>query len=288
MVGDVLVSSSTAGRSGGAAYVDGTMTMAQSRVDIGNCSAGDTGGGLYMSDLIGDAVNMSNCSAAAMGGCIRVKQSLKLDEAVLAGCAASAGNAVASTGDVHIGNLSLLGGETEQSRNYFSVGGSLRLGTMTCDDTPECEVSSQEAEPQVNTTDFSQVLHCPNPAACPEHVLTAPVPLDPPSYSLYCQKGYEGPACSRCSSGYGRSDGSVLVCVKCSESTQQLVRHAAQYALKDVALFAVAAHGVLSAKAEKKNSAVYLNQLLAFATVSSAALSLGGEAKGLAHRSYNT
>ena len=53
-----------------------------------------------MSDLIGDAVNMSNCSAAAMGGCIRVKQSLKLDEAVLAGCAASAGNAVASTGDV--------------------------------------------------------------------------------------------------------------------------------------------------------------------------------------------
>ncbi|CAJ1436386.1 unnamed protein product, partial [Effrenium voratum] len=331
---DVLVSSSTAGRSGGAAYVDGTMTMAQSRVDIFNCSAGDTGGGLCMSDLIGDAVNMSNCSAAAMGGCIRVKQSLKLDEAVLAGCAASAGNAVASTGDVHIGNLSLLGGETEQSGNYFSVGGSLRLGTMTCDDTPECEVSSQEDVPQVasvarcplgagrdkksssvgctrcrpgtmllqpkpdaacipcpelaeecrpshvklqqgitvNTTDFSQVLHCPNPAACPEHVITAPVPLDPPSYSLYCQKGYEGPACSSCSSGYGRSDGSVLVCVKCSESTQQLVRHAAQYALKDVALFAVAAHGVLGAKAEKKNSAVYLNQLLAFATVSSAAL----------------
>ena len=134
------------------------------------------------------------------------------------------------------------------------------------------------------------MLHCPNPAACPEHVITAPVPLDPPSYSLYCQKGYEGPAplgqedsnpckpgskgrklfpfrvgaihqetmkwflvpgmsedfplnggqpqkgfacstglpglwcqlcaslacrarCSSCSSGYGRSDGSVLVCV---------------------------------------------------------------------------
>ncbi|CAJ1331922.1 unnamed protein product, partial [Effrenium voratum] len=105
--------------------------------------------GLWMSDLIGDAVNMSNCSAAAMGGCIRVKQSLKLDEAVLAGCAASAGNAVASTGDVHIGNLSLLGGETERGRNYFSVAGSLHLGTMTCDDTPECEVSSQAAVPQV-------------------------------------------------------------------------------------------------------------------------------------------
>ena len=37
--------------------------------------------------------------------------------------------------------------------------------------------------------------------------------------------------------------------MKCSESTQQLVRNAAQYALKDVALFAVAAHGVLGAKA---------------------------------------
>eukprot|EP00437_Effrenium_voratum_P069670 CAMPEP_0181486508 /NCGR_PEP_ID=MMETSP1110-20121109/47210_1 /TAXON_ID=174948 /ORGANISM="Symbiodinium sp., Strain CCMP421" /LENGTH=888 /DNA_ID=CAMNT_0023612727 /DNA_START=12 /DNA_END=2674 /DNA_ORIENTATION=+ len=334
---DMFVRGSTAGRNGGAAYVDGSMTMAQSRVDIGNCSAGDSGGGLWMSDLIGEALNMSNCSAAAMGGCIRVKQSLKLDEAVLAGCAASTGNAVASTGDVYIGNLSLLGGKAERSKDYILVAGpgsSLRLDTMTCDDTRECEVSSQEAVPlvarvarcplgagkeetsfsvscipcrpgamllqpapdaacipcpelaeecrpshvklqqgiTVNTTDFSQVLHCPNPAACPEHVLTAPVPLDPPSYSLYCQKGYEGPACSRCSSGYGRSDGSVLVCVKCSESTQQLVRHAAQYALKDVALFAVAAHGVLSAKAEKKNSAVYLNQLLAFATVSSAAL----------------
>ncbi|CAJ1434814.1 unnamed protein product, partial [Effrenium voratum] len=57
---------------------------------------------------------------------------------------------------VHIGNLSLLGGETEQSGNYFSVGGSLRLGTMTCDDTPECEVSSQEDVPQV-----ASVARCP-------------------------------------------------------------------------------------------------------------------------------
>ena len=37
----------------GAAYVDGTMTMAQSRVDIGNCSAGDTGGGAPQSHCQG-------------------------------------------------------------------------------------------------------------------------------------------------------------------------------------------------------------------------------------------
>ena len=41
----------------------------------------------------------------------------------------------------------------------------------------------------------------------------------------------------------------LLTQVKCSESNQQLVRHAAQYALKDAVLFAIAANGVLGAKA---------------------------------------
>ncbi|CAJ1365842.1 unnamed protein product [Effrenium voratum] len=332
---DMFVRGSTAGRNGGAAYVDGSMTMAQSRVDIGNCSAVESGGGLWVFHLIGEALNMSNCSAAAMSGCISAKRSLSLDEAVLAGCAASTGNAVASTGRVQIRNLSLLGAATKQSPNYVSVGGpgsSLRLGTMACDDADECAVSSQEAAPLVERVarcplgtgkdetplsvgcitcspgnmllqpepdaacvpcpelaeecrpsrmrlrqgitvnasgNFSQALHCPNPAACPAQVIETPVPPIPPSY---CQQGYQGAACSSCSSGYGRSDGSVLVCVECSTSTQQLVRHAALYALKDVVLFVIAALGVLGAKAGKKSSSVYLNQLLAFATVSSTAL----------------
>ena len=83
-----------------------------------------------------------------------------------------------------------------------------------------------------------------------------------------CADGYFGDDCSKCAEFHGKADYNPLTCIKCPESsTHDALRSIAFYAAKDSLLFASAAASALSASGTKKQSRIFLNQLMAFATV---------------------
>mmetsp|Transcript_62230 Transcript_62230/g.145895 ORF Transcript_62230/g.145895 Transcript_62230/m.145895 type:complete len:1027 (-) Transcript_62230:83-3163(-) len=114
---------------------------------------------------------------------------------------------------------------------------------------------------------FSRVLHCPNAKACPGGQLPANESLP------MCAEGYDGDGCANCSASWGRSDSSVLVCVKCAQGWQEEGLQAAYFILSDVFLLAVATSSVLGAAATVQDSSVLLNQFMSFGTVAEAILS---------------
>eukprot|EP00435_Cladocopium_sp_Y103_P005573 s5971_g1.t2 len=124
----------------------------------------------------------------------------------------------------------------------------------------------------VDPSNFSIELYCPNPAACRGGSLLAPasgtnISLEE-TYHAMCEEGYVGTDCSKCTESHGKADHNPLTCVKCpASSTFAAMRSIFFYTAKDSFLFASAAASSLSASKDKKHSAIFLNQLMAFATV---------------------
>ena len=85
-----------------------------------------------------------------------------------------------------------------------------------------------------------------------------------------CAEGYIGEGCFQCSKDYSIADGNPLTCTPCpSWSTSFVARGIAFYAAKDLILFVSATVNAIAASpVKRKQSAVLLNQLMAFATVS--------------------
>lgn len=125
----------------------------------------------------------------------------------------------------------------------------------------------------MNATFSFSALRCPNPSACiGGRISSKDLGLWKAKtiFPAMCEKGYVGEACFQCAQSHGMADNNPLKCQKCpSKSTYSAARSMAFYIGKDVALFLSATINALSASSVKrKQSAVLLNQLLAFATVS--------------------
>lgn len=144
---------------------------------------------------------------------------------------------------------------------------------VTCQKCPYeaaiCDPNMTQLEHGVmaNPDNFSRILHCPNAQSCPGGRLPAT-----PEYPM-CEVGYEGDGCANCNSTFGRSDSSVLVCVKCANGWFEEGLQLTYFLLSDTLLLAVATSSVLGASATRQDSGVLLNQLLSFATVTQTVLS---------------
>lgn len=115
---------------------------------------------------------------------------------------------------------------------------------------------------------ISRPLHCPTKAACRGGEL--PVTDSRPM----CQKGYGGEGCASCvrdeATLYMMPDSSVLACTPCAPDTASQLLQWCSFLGQRVVLFAVSAAIIFRAgHADRvKNSGVYLNQLMSFASVS--------------------
>mmetsp|Transcript_9336 Transcript_9336/g.22256 ORF Transcript_9336/g.22256 Transcript_9336/m.22256 type:complete len:1021 (+) Transcript_9336:44-3106(+) len=144
---------------------------------------------------------------------------------------------------------------------------------VTCQKCPYeaaiCDPNMTQLEHGVmaNPDNFSRILHCPNAQSCPGGRLpeTTEYPM--------CEVGYEGNGCANCNTSFGRSDSSVLVCVKCANGWFDEGLQLTYFLLSDTLLLAVATSSVLGASATRQDSGVLLNQLLSFATVTQTVLS---------------
>ena len=128
-----------------------------------------------------------------------------------------------------------------------------------------CFAGSLEMEPGVmlEVQNVSRTFRCPNEVACPGGSL--------PSKEIgMCRPGYNGRGCVNCDNGYAMADSSVLSCTACSDNGWVQTVQWLLFFLQRVFLFALAATSVLGARSagSVKRSAIYINQLIAFATIS--------------------
>lgn len=173
--------------------------------------------------------------------------------------------------------------------------GSLRLGYSAefnmCYSCPEnaelchpMELKMPFGMSLIQTNSAYNPIYCPNPEACPGGRLatedrfffeTLDIDIEEVqeiTMAAMCAdlEGYIGEGCFQCSKDYSIADGNPLTCTPCpSWSTSFVARGIAFYAAKDLILFVSAAVNAIAASPVKgKQSAVLLNQLMAFATVS--------------------
>ncbi|CAE7539836.1 unnamed protein product [Symbiodinium pilosum] len=125
----------------------------------------------------------------------------------------------------------------------------------------------------VEVKNISFTIYCPNPAACPGG--------NSSNFSFMCAKGYENRSCASCAKGYAISDSSVLLCTRCPTKWWQQALQWLCMLGKHVLPFALAAKSALQGLDEKdrvqeeaKRSAVLINQLLSFATVTGGLLTV--------------
>jgi len=71
---------------------------------------------------------------------------------------------------------------------------------------------------------------------------------------------------------FARTDSNVFICLKCATDILSKAKELLVFVGNDALVFAISAAGVISAQGRNKNSAVFLNQLMAFAAVIAPAL----------------
>ncbi|CAK9059658.1 Uncharacterized protein SCF082_LOCUS31568 [Durusdinium trenchii] len=130
----------------------------------------------------------------------------------------------------------------------------------------------------VDWWNLSSSTYCPNPSACPGGEIKSLPGVDHSKrsqmvFSSMCRTGYKDDGCWKCSEKYGTADGNPLSCAPCSDSVFGLIRALTYYVVKDTWLFFSAVASALTATGQKKQSSVLINQLMAFATVSSIVVS---------------
>ena len=169
--------------------------------------------------------------------------------------------------------------------------GSLRLGYSAefnmCYSCPEnaevchpTELKMPFRMSLIQTNSAYNPIYCPNPEACPGGRLATEdrfffetidiEEVQEITMAAMCAEGYIGEGCFQCSKDYSIADGNPLTCTPCpSWSTSFVARGIAFYAAKDLILFVSATVNAIAASpVKRKQSAVLLNQLMAFATVS--------------------
>ncbi|CAE7221165.1 pmpB [Symbiodinium sp. CCMP2592] len=136
-----------------------------------------------------------------------------------------------------------------------------------CPDGGQCSASELKMEPglMVDMRNVSRTFHCPNEAACAGGEFShgaVKVPM--------CEDGFQGQGCADCSDGYAMADSSVLVCKACRTRRSAQVVQWILFLSQRTFLFALAATSAIGAKTagDLKHSSIYLNQLMAFATIS--------------------
>ena len=168
--------------------------------------------------------------------------------------------------------------------------GSLRLGYSAefnmCYSCPEnaevchpMELKMPFGMSLIQTESAYNPIYCPNPEACPGGRLatedrfffeTLDIDIEEVqeiTMAAMCAEGYIGEGCFQCSKDYSIADGNPLTCTPCpSWSTSFVARGIAFYAAKDLILFVSATVNAIAASpVKRKQSAVLLNQLMAFA-----------------------
>eukprot|EP00439_Symbiodinium_sp_Y106_P013678 s4908_g1.t4 len=121
----------------------------------------------------------------------------------------------------------------------------------------------------VELENVSRSFHCPNEASCPGgHVSQGRV------QAAMCEDGYRGQGCTSCSDGHAMADNSVFSCTACSKDRRIQVVQWITFLSQRAFLFALGAFSALGAKkaGDLKQSSIYLNQLMAFATISNTIL----------------
>ncbi|CAE7812356.1 pmpB [Symbiodinium sp. CCMP2592] len=121
----------------------------------------------------------------------------------------------------------------------------------------------------VELENVSRSFHCPNEASCPGgHVAKGRVQV------AMCEEGYRGQGCTSCSDGHAMADNSVFSCSACSQDRRMQVVQWITFLSQRSFLFALGAFSALGAKkaGDLKQSSIYLNQLMAFATISNTIL----------------
>ncbi|CAE7610240.1 unnamed protein product [Symbiodinium sp. CCMP2456] len=144
-----------------------------------------------------------------------------------------------------------------------------------CSQCPEgaskCLASELEMQPglMVELEDVSRSFHCPNEAACPGgHVSQGRV------RRAMCADGYRGQGCTSCSDEHAMADSSVFSCTACSKDRRVQAVQWITFLSQRAFLFALGALSAFGAKkaGDLKQSSIYLNQLMAFATISNTIL----------------
>jgi len=112
-------------------------------------------------------------------------------------------------------------------------------------------------------------FHCPNEAACPGGDVS-----QGRVRKAMCQDGYRGQGCTSCRDEYAIADSSVFSCTACSKDRRVQAVQWIMFLSQRTFLFALGALSALGAKkaGDLKQSSIYLNQLMAFATISNTIL----------------
>ena len=276
-----------------AAQQDGAVAFVQGSAVLQNVSAKDC-----VATTFGSVVSaFGDLHVASLATSSSDRQWLNAAGAAALGswdCGCEETCAVRAQKGAYVTKMSCLPGTGVRSSNESSgsvVGcfaclpGTFRLGFSAdysrCDPCPEFVEVCLPTELKMpfgmslgmNATLSFSALHCPNPSACPGGRISSKdlgLWKAKTLFPVMCEKGYVGEACFQCAQNHGMADDNPLKCQKCpSKSTYSAARSMAFYIGKDVALFLSATINALSASSVKrKQSAVLLNQLLAFATVS--------------------
>eukprot|EP00434_Breviolum_minutum_P038114 symbB.v1.2.033799.t1/scaffold4250.1/size42417/4 len=141
-----------------------------------------------------------------------------------------------------------------------------------CSKCPEgasiCNATAIQMSPglMVDQSDISRPYHCPNPLACPGGLLSAD------ESTPMCTKGYRGIGCNTCATDFARTDSNIFICTECAKDILWKIKEALMFVCSDAVIFAISAAGVITAQRRNKTSAVFLNQLMAFAAVTAPAL----------------
>ncbi|CAE7657264.1 unnamed protein product [Symbiodinium sp. CCMP2592] len=151
----------------------------------------------------------------------------------------------------------------------------LNMTARPCSQCPEgaskCLASELKMEPglMVELENVNRSFHCPNEAACPGgDVSQGRVHL------AMCADGYRSQGCTSCSHEYAMADSSVFSCTACSKDRRVQAVQWITFLSQRTFLFALGALSALGAKkaGDLKQSSIYLNQLMAFATISNTIL----------------
>ncbi|CAE7269750.1 unnamed protein product, partial [Symbiodinium necroappetens] len=151
----------------------------------------------------------------------------------------------------------------------------LNVTSRPCSQCPEgafkCLAGELKMEPglMVELEDVNRSFHCPNEAACPGGDVS-----QGRVRQAMCQDGYRGQGCTSCREEYAITDSSVFSCTACSEDRRVQAVQWITFLSQRAFLFALGALSALGAKdaGDLKQSSIYLNQLMAFATISNTML----------------
>eukprot|EP00435_Cladocopium_sp_Y103_P015428 s3200_g3.t1 len=281
-----------------AVHFPGKLSL-NGRTNFVNCSALDgRGGGLYVRgnpQLIASELFFQGCTASSEGAAVYSEGLTTLRNVTLNHCESGVSGALTVYGDLNVSNLKVSDAQELKGQSILS-GGAARVHSLICSGVGRelctvgaakgsavmdlvCPTGTERRQESGNETvgcnscvsGHVRLVDAINPQCqrCPKQSieclpakLTMPpgMTVDPNNFSieLYCPNPVACPG------------GSLLASQSATNLSLEETYSAMSiffYTAKDSFLFAFAAASSLSASKDKKRSAIFLNQLMAFATV---------------------